>query len=186
MFLSGSPGWILSSAIVFMIASLTDWYDGWYARKYGFATKWGRFLDPLADKILTSTAFICFLLLAGKEQSLFGEFRPVPLWLLVSAILFRDIVLTAIRSFAELKGKEFRTSFVSKAKTFVQMFYIFLFLVLYVILSFRISESTQNFARHFLFTEINYFALTFITLLTGASGIGYLFESKPGLKTSTA
>jgi CDP-diacylglycerol---glycerol-3-phosphate 3-phosphatidyltransferase len=48
------------SVPVYIVAALTDWYDGWFARKFGYMTKWGRFLDPLADKILTSSAFIAF------------------------------------------------------------------------------------------------------------------------------
>ena len=54
-----------SLIIIFYISQLqrlTDWYDGWYARKYGFKTRWGQFLDPLADKILTSAALWAFLL----------------------------------------------------------------------------------------------------------------------------
>ncbi|OYV87919.1 MAG: CDP-diacylglycerol--glycerol-3-phosphate 3-phosphatidyltransferase, partial [Ignavibacteriae bacterium 37-53-5] len=48
------------SVLVFAIAALTDWYDGWVARKLGKVTRWGIFLDPLADKVLTSAAFIAF------------------------------------------------------------------------------------------------------------------------------
>ena len=50
------------SLVVFLVAALSDWYDGWLARKFNYITEWGKFMDPLADKILTSAAFIGFSL----------------------------------------------------------------------------------------------------------------------------
>ena len=55
------------SVFVFIIAALTDWYDGWIARKLGTVSRWGVFLDPLADKILTSAAFVAFAWLGLVE-----------------------------------------------------------------------------------------------------------------------
>ncbi len=63
LFLSGNPLLKQISLGVFIIAALTDWYDGWLARKFNYITSWGRFWDPLADKILTSTAFLGFAFL---------------------------------------------------------------------------------------------------------------------------
>ena len=53
----------IGSMVIFTIAALTDWYDGYAARKTGGITMWGQFLDPLADKILVSSGFICFSIL---------------------------------------------------------------------------------------------------------------------------
>ena len=53
---------IFIATIVFLIASLTDAYDGFIARKYGTVTRWGAFLDPLADKILISAAFVALMI----------------------------------------------------------------------------------------------------------------------------
>ncbi len=50
------------SVMVFVVAALTDWYDGWIARKLGKVSRWGVFLDPLADKVLTSDCIYCFCL----------------------------------------------------------------------------------------------------------------------------
>ncbi|MBI4535095.1 MAG: CDP-alcohol phosphatidyltransferase family protein, partial [Ignavibacteriae bacterium] len=51
------------SLVVFIIAALTDWYDGWVARKLGYISRWGKFLDPLADKILSSSALLAYVYL---------------------------------------------------------------------------------------------------------------------------
>ena len=126
LFLSDSPGLVAASFAVYTIAALTDWYDGWYARRYGFKTRWGQFIDPLADKILTSAAFIGFYLMKQQNPVFFGPSEPVPLEILIAVIIFRDIVLTIARSFQEIRGREFRTSMISKTKTFIQMSFIFL------------------------------------------------------------
>src|SRR5437667_10554982 len=102
------------SFIVFTLAALTDWYDGWYARKYGFKTRWGQFLDPLADKILTSAALVCFYLMDKKNPDYFGTKEIIPIGILIGIIIFRDIVLTVARSVSELKGRQFNTSMISK------------------------------------------------------------------------
>ncbi|HJY64435.1 MAG TPA: CDP-alcohol phosphatidyltransferase family protein, partial [Ignavibacteria bacterium] len=126
LFISENETAAVLSFAVYTFAALTDWYDGWYARKYGYKTKWGQFIDPLADKILTSAAFIGFYLMKQKNPMFFGGSEIIPIWLLVSIIILRDITLTIARSLQELRGREFRTSMISKTKTFVQMTFIFL------------------------------------------------------------
>src|SRR5512140_1603472 len=61
--LSDSSLYLQLSLIVFVIAALTDWYDGWIARKMGYVSRWGKFLDPLADKVLSSAALLAFVAL---------------------------------------------------------------------------------------------------------------------------
>lgn len=175
-FLKDNETAVVLSFLIYSFAALTDWYDGWYARKYGYKTKWGRFLDPLADKILTSAAFIGFYLLKQKNPLFLGGTEFIPFWLLVSIIIFRDITLTVARSVQELRGKEFRTSIVSKAKTFVQMVFIFLvigFMALGILLK---GTETGYYMLRFLQSDINYYLLLLITLLTAASGLSYILE----------
>jgi len=186
LFLSDDPVKVVLSFIVFTIAALTDWYDGWYARKYGFKTKWGQFLDPLADKILTSAAFIGFYLLKNKDPHFLGDIQFIPVAVLVAIIISRDIILTIVRSVQELRGREFKTSMISKTKTFIQMVFIFLVIGLLAAASLLKTESVSQSLINFLHSDINYYILLLITLLTAASGIAYIFESNPQEAGKTA
>ena len=97
------------AAATFLVASFTDWYDGHFARKYGYVTKWGSYLDPLADKILISGTLAAFCVL---------EFFP--LWMLM-AIVCRDVLITGLRTATALMGRQMPTSTVAKWKTFSQV-----------------------------------------------------------------
>lgn len=179
LFLSDNALNVFLSFPVFTIAALTDWYDGWYARKYGFKTRWGQFIDPLADKILTSFAFVGFYLMKQKDPGFLGSIEIIPLWILIAVIITRDIVLTIARSVQELRGKDFKTSMVSKTKTFIQMTFIFLIIGALAAASLFTGNKVSQSLINYLHSEINYYILLLITLLTLASGIAYIFESKP-------
>lgn len=185
LFLSGQTGLIAASFVVYTIAALTDWYDGWYARRYGFKTRWGQFIDPLADKILTSAAFIGFYLMSRQDPLFFGSSEPVPLILLIAVIIFRDIVLTIVRSVQELRGKEFRTSMISKTKTFIQMTFIFVILGLISISAIAQGSAISISINSYLQSQINYYILLLITVLTAASGAAYFFESGENIEKQT-
>lgn len=166
LFLSENHFYKKLSLIVFFIAVTTDWYDGWHARRYGQISKAGIFLDPLADKILTSIAFIGFYKLG-----------IMPLWMVI-LIVIRDIVITLLRSIQEAKGKTLRTSFIAKTKTFIQMTYIFLIVILVCLLSFEISENIKNQISEFLYSDLNFYLMLFVTLITIYTGISYFFEKE--------
>ena len=183
LFLSDNPLNVFISFVVFTAAALTDWYDGWYARKYGFKTRWGQFLDPLADKILTSSAFVGFYLLKNKDPKFLGTAEFIPVGILIAIIIFRDIVLTVARSVQELKGKEFKTSMISKTKTFIQMTFIFIIIGFFSIASLLGGSGFSQSLINYLHSDINYYILLLITILTAASGIAYIFESNPKVKT---
>ncbi len=166
LFLSENHFYKKLSLIVFFIAVTTDWYDGWHARRYGQISKAGIFLDPLADKILTSIAFIGFYKLG-----------IMPLWMVI-LIVIRDIVITLLRSIQEAKGKTLRTSFIAKTKTFIQMTYIFLIVILVCLLSFEIPENVKNQISEFLYSDLNIYLMLFVTLITIYTGISYFFEKE--------
>ncbi|MEP7145894.1 MAG: CDP-diacylglycerol--glycerol-3-phosphate 3-phosphatidyltransferase [bacterium] len=170
LFLSGDPFYIKLSFIVLFIAVLTDWYDGWHARKFGQISKAGIFLDPLADKVLTSTAFIGFYLI-----------NIIPLWMVITVVV-RDITITILRSIQELNGKTMKTSFIAKTKTFIQMTYIFLIVILICMTTFAIDPGLKNSIRNFIHSEINYYIIFFVTIITLYTGITYFFESKTLVK----
>lgn len=152
------------SIIIFLVAVITDWYDGWYARKYKSITKMGIFLDPLADKILTSFAFVFFYI-----KGIF------PLWMLI-IIIIRDISITILRSFDEYKGKTLKTSFNAKAKTFIQMTYIFLILIIYTLLTFDIDPFFKISLNNFLVSNWNYFLMLALTVITIYTGLEYFID----------
>ena len=153
------------AAIVFIIASMTDWYDGHIARKYGYVTRWGKFLDPLADKILTSSAFMSFVVL-----------QHMKLWM-VGVIIGRDVMITALRSMAMLVDRPMQTSNIAKWKTTSQMALIILIL-LYI--NFERTGLTDD-ARIPLPALINIASL-FVTLFTALTGLLYLFENRQVIK----
>lgn len=151
---------------VYLIATITDWYDGWHARKFGVVTKTGIFLDPLADKILTSCAFIGFFLIG-----------MMPLWMVI-LIVIRDIVITVMRSYSEMNGRTLPTSYIAKVKTFVQMTYIFAILVLFFWSISTNDLSTRVEIGVYLLSPYNFFAMALVTFLTVYTGITYFFEKK--------
>ena len=122
LFLSGDTLLIQISLGVYIVAAITDWYDGWLARKFNYITDWGKFLDPLADKILTSAAFIAFVYLDVLE-----------LWM-VLIIVLRDFIVTGVRAYADYQGVAFTTSRSAKWKTFIQMIFIYYLLVIYTLM----------------------------------------------------
>ncbi|MFM8771091.1 MAG: CDP-diacylglycerol--glycerol-3-phosphate 3-phosphatidyltransferase [Candidatus Kapaibacterium sp.] len=107
--ISDTPAGIIVALIIFVLAALSDWLDGYLARKYGEVTDHGVFLDPLADKVLTTSAFVALYMLDIMEM-----------WLLV-VIVLRDFGTTAMRSIADDRGMTMKTSRVAKVKTFLQM-----------------------------------------------------------------
>jgi CDP-diacylglycerol--glycerol-3-phosphate 3-phosphatidyltransferase len=145
---------------------LTDWYDGWHARKYGLITRWGVFLDPFADKVLTSFAFILFYIDG-----------IMPLWMVI-IIVMRDIFITLLRSFHEAKGFTMKTSWIAKAKTVCQMIYIFAVLAILLYDALGIDAEQSGKFISFLFSDTNYYIMIFITGITLYTGVAYLFEKR--------
>jgi CDP-diacylglycerol---glycerol-3-phosphate 3-phosphatidyltransferase len=167
LFLTGDVTLQRISVVIFFIAVLTDWYDGWYARKYKSITKTGIFLDPLADKILTTFAFILFYMK-----------RMLPAWMLL-IIALRDIVITILRSYDEYRGLTIRTSKIAKTKTFLQMTYIFFILGLFILPTFSNSGGFKFSIDDFLFnSSTNYIFMLVITLITLYTGVSYFFEKR--------
>lgn len=167
MFLSSDVTLQRLSLVVFFAAVLTDWYDGWHARKYESITNFGIFIDPLADKVLTSFAFYLFYLLGF-----------MPLWMLI-IIALRDIVVTLIRSYDEYKGITLKTSFIAKAKTFFQMSYIFLILFLLIFMTTDINGKLKEDIRFFVYdSNLNYYLMLFVTILTLYTGLDYIIRAQ--------
>jgi CDP-diacylglycerol--glycerol-3-phosphate 3-phosphatidyltransferase len=167
VFLLSSNSTLLQwSLAIFILAAITDWYDGWLARRWGYVTRWGAFLDPLADKVLTSAALLAYAYLG-----------LVPGWM-VWIIVIRDAIITIVRSYAEYKGKPVDTSKLAKTKTFAQYILIYYLLILFV------AQNTPSIEENFgglISTLLNYSfiytAMAFITGITLWTGIIYLIDN---------
>ena len=103
--------------IIFVIASLTDWLDGKIARKYNLITDFGKFMDPLADKLLVCSAMICFV-----------ELHKLPAWIVV-IIIAREFIISGFRLIAADNGVVIAASIYGKFKTVTQMAMIILLLI---------------------------------------------------------
>ncbi len=154
------------SLAVFIFAAITDWYDGWLARHWGYVTRWGAFLDPLADKVLTSAALLAYSYLG-----------LVSVWM-VWIIVIRDAIITILRSYAEYKGKPVDTSKLAKTKTFAQ------YVIIYYLLIFYVAQNTPSIEEHFsglIKTLLNYSfiycAMLIITGITLWTGIIYIIDN---------
>ena len=159
-------GFKIASLVVFIIASLTDWYDGYFARKSGIVTMWGQFLDPLADKILISSALICFSVLTYIQE-----------WM-VLIIIIRDLFITIMRSYAVLQNQQFQTNFLAKVKTCSQIVAIYVIFIYYL---FTWQQDPGQ--SHALITWIHesHFIqgmMYIVTILTLFSGVIYLIENR--------
>ena len=102
------------AAAIFIIASLTDMLDGKIARKYNLVTNFGKFMDPLADKLLVCSALICLV-----------ELKELPAWMVI-VIISREFIISGFRLVAVDNGIVIAASWWGKAKTISQMIMIIL------------------------------------------------------------
>ena len=114
-FIPEIPYNFLISAIIFVLAAFTDFLDGYIARKYNLVTDLGKFLDPIADKVLVSTALIVMLVPVGNTLILpwYGSIA-------VAIILARELVVSGFRMVAASKGMVIAADKSGKVKTFMQ------------------------------------------------------------------
>lgn len=155
--LLGTPSGKVIALVLFMVASFTDFLDGYLARKYHLITNFGKFMDPLADKLLVTAALICFLEL--------GELNS---WV-VMIILSREFIVSIFRAVAAAEGIVIAADWWGKVKTNVQMFAIILMLM-------------NNYPFEQFGIPMDQVLIYLATVLTVISGFNYIVKNKQVLQ----
>ena len=163
------PGAHLWALFLFIIASITDAYDGYYARKNNMVTDTGKFLDPLADKILVSSAFISFAIMG-----------LINFWM-VALILFRDLFVTGLRIIMTRNGFTMMTSRSAKSKTGVQLGLIIftLFFLSLKGLGWVLSNEIHLFILEY---ELIYYLTAIAVGFTLYTGFSYALDNQKAIK----
>lgn len=147
------------AAAVFALASITDWLDGYLARRMEIVTVFGKFLDPIADKLIVMAALIMIL-----------PFGRVPAWM-VLVVLGREIIITGLRGIASSEGIVIQASDLGKYKTIFQIVAILGLLLHY---DYNWFFGIDNTLVHVNMHNVGMFYLWIATLLTIWSGVDYL------------
>lgn len=141
------------AASIFIIASITDALDGYIARKYNLISNFGKLMDPLADKLLVTSALICLV-----------QLGDIPAWMVI-VILSREFAISSLRAVASSTGKIIAASKWGKAKTITQMIAI-------------ISILLQNYPFKLLNIPFDRIALWVAVFMTIISGLDYVVKNR--------
>lgn len=162
------PGLIFKviAFIVFGLASLTDLFDGWLARRRNEISDLGKFLDPIADKVLVLAAFLSFV-----------EMHLIAAWMVV-IIIVRELLITGLRVFAMTKGRVLEAAASGKHKTVSQIVTIFFILIVLMVREVGVRRGfwtleVENMANY----SIILFMLVTVAL-TVSSGFSYLWSNR--------
>jgi len=139
--------------IVFVVASFTDFLDGYLARKLNLVTNFGKFVDPLADKLLVTSAFLCFI-----------KLDKISVWI-VFVILAREFIVSIFRAVAAADGIVIAASYFGKFKTVTQMIAIILILM-------------NNYPFSVIGIPMDLIMVYLCTAFTIISGVDYIYKNK--------
>jgi len=142
-----------AACAIFVIASVTDFFDGHLARKHNLVTNYGKIMDPLADKLLVTAALICMV-----------ETNIVPAWMVI-VILAREFAITGLRAVAASEGIVIAAAWSGKIKTVTQMIAI-IFLLL------------DNWPFSLVNIPFAEFMLWVAVIMTIYSGVEYIWKSR--------
>ena len=168
-----NPTWYLVAGIVFAAASFTDFLDGHLARKWNMVTDFGKFADPLADKLLTTVAFIYMM----RD----GVCSPVVLCI----ILAREFAVSGLRMVAAgaKDGKVIAANMWGKVKTVLQMLSIIFYFFGMSIASMSATGAEQG-VRQILVISISMVLCWLVAAVTAISGIKYLWDNRSFINTA--
>jgi len=150
-------GYGILALIVFSTAAFTDYLDGYLARKYNLITNFGKFMDPLADKLLVTSALVCFVQLGLLNA-----------WVVI-IILSREFIVSIFRAIAAAEGIVIAANWWGKAKTISQMFMVIVLLL-------------GNYPFEWINFPMDQILIILATILTIVSGFDYIVKNKQVLK----
>ncbi|ADK14395.1 MULTISPECIES: CDP-diacylglycerol--glycerol-3-phosphate 3-phosphatidyltransferase [Clostridium] len=168
----GMPYGKLIAIAIFILASITDKLDGYIARSRNQITNFGKFMDPLADKLLVTTALICLV-----------EYHIIPSWVAV-IIVAREFAVTGLRTIAAAEGMVIAASPWGKAKTATQIIAIILALLnlTYNHVSLSLLRGFLN-RPHKVLNLVTDVAMGIAIIMTLISGIDYFLKNKEVIRT---
>lgn len=168
-----------AALLIFILAALTDVYDGIIARHREEVTNFGKFIDPLADKLIVSAALISFVQL---------EELSIPAWMVI-LVISREFIITGLRSVAASRGTIIPASLSGKFKTTSQMVVIITILIMLIV-----NAVLRNYwhttplelqallgwkkVLGYILGRAPYWLMLVVTILTVISGLNYIFENK--------
>ncbi|WP_123054034.1 CDP-diacylglycerol--glycerol-3-phosphate 3-phosphatidyltransferase [Clostridium sp. JN-1] len=169
--IKGIPYGTLISIAIFIIASITDKLDGYIARSRNQVTSFGKLMDPLADKLLVTTALVCLV-----------EYHVIPSWVAI-IIIAREFAVTGLRTVAAAEGKVIAASKWGKAKTVTQIIAIVLALINlnYQHVFLGMLEKFIKHPHKFLNMTTDV-AMTLAIIITIISGLDYFIKNKEMLR----
>ena len=170
-FLNAVPYNHVVAAAIFALAAFTDFLDGHIARSRGLVTNLGKFLDPIADKVLIASAFVLMLTVNGIF-GLFGHWCYVLGAICVCVILARELIISAFRQIAAASGIVLAAEKLGKYKTVFQDI-----CVIFLILSADFSGTAGK-----ILCAVGLVLFAVATILTIVSGISYVVKNKTVLK----
>ncbi|MEQ1860801.1 MAG: CDP-diacylglycerol--glycerol-3-phosphate 3-phosphatidyltransferase [Chthoniobacteraceae bacterium] len=163
-----SWGWGYTAALaMFVLASITDWLDGWLARRMNLMSDFGKLMDPLADKVLIAAAFICLI-----------PEKAMPAWSAI-VIISREFLITGLRLLAASKGVVLPSERLGKHKTAWQMITVIYFLVLLSLMEFeRTGVISGLYWWAHAWSYGGGFLIALAVGLTLTSGFGYVWKNR--------
>jgi CDP-diacylglycerol--glycerol-3-phosphate 3-phosphatidyltransferase len=151
--------------IIFIVAGVTDFFDGEIARRYETVTNFGKLMDPLVDKVMMAAAFICLV-----------PFKAIPAWV-ATTVVARDFLITGLRLLASTRGVVLPAERLGKHKTSWQIMTILFFLVLLSARELNYADAISPWWLH-AWNEGGRWLIWIMVALTIYSGLGYAWRHR--------
>ena len=165
-------GWDYAALVIFVIASLTDLLDGKIARKYNLVTDFGKFADPLADKILVVAALLWFV-----------ETGRMPAWMGM-VVITREFAVSGLRMIASDNGRVIAAGWSGKVKTAATMVCIVVMLLMGPTIAYHRNPAALTAAPARYVTWVDPLCGWIITLTTLYSGVEYFVKNKDVIRSA--